>query len=379
MVAGPIAALAVVLVAALALVAWPRSQAAGPSPTPAGHFDNGLFGFDIPASWRLIATNDGNDTPILGTGDWVANCPTDPIPTDCYDRTADVSGGRIVVTMSIGGEGAPGYCSSAAGLGTAPLGSGWIRRYDQDPRFYPTPTIHWEIRRPGYDFGMTGNLWLEAVSSNSAAMAGVDRLLDTFNWDSRADLCGSPSPAPVLPGRAGHYDDGGFSFDYPATWRVFAKEYYEGMAFYTAAVIGTGDWHSGCRTVDNGGECTGDVVDVSGGRVVVKLYERVGGPANLCGQATAANATLGPNAVLKSQDGHTTTWEVRMPGAEFSWANNIQVIAWTSDDAGTAQVEALVASFRWASSVSNAGNCAPIETPMDSDYGPRPELAIRRR
>ena len=138
------------------------------------------------------------------------------------------------------------------------------------------------------------------------------------------------------------------------------------MALRTYAVLGTGTWHSGCRAVDNGYECTGDSADVSGGGIVVKIYSLVGGPLSVwCTGDTAANATLGPNAVLKAGAG-IVTWEIRRPGAEFGWQGNISVEAWTSDAATMAQAEALVASFRWAPGVGINDGCSLPTYPTQS-------------
>jgi hypothetical protein len=153
------------------------------------------------------------------------------------------------------------------------------------------------------------------------------------------------------------------SFAYPISWRTLAVDFTELGASRTFGVLGTGARHTGCRVIDNGGDCTGDVVDISGGRIVVKVYERVGGPPPWCAGATHADATLGPNAVSKQVDASSTIWEIRRPGAEFFWPGNAFVEAWTDSTALLAQAEALVASFRWRRGVISSGTCAPIDTP----------------
>lgn len=181
-----------------------------------------------------------------------------------------------------------------------------------------------------------------------------------FAWWSRVLPGGPgtpPTAGPSLPGTPGHFDNGTFSFDYPTNWRTLSGEYYEGMVNRVYAVLGTGDWKTGCYVTSGGGACTGDTVDVLSGRIVVKVYEREGGPANMCGANSVANATLGPNEVSMSADGSATTWEIRMPGADFGWANNVFVEVWAGGAQQVTQAEALVASFRWAANVSNAGNC----------------------
>ena len=369
---GLAAALAVVLVAAMAVFAGPRLGIGGPGKT-ATHFDNGQFAFDYPAAWKTLATRSGGDLPVLGTGDYSLGCPGQPSATGCGEEITDVSDGRIVVTMWVDSSGPPAACVKNDALSAAPLGTAWIRRYDEDTLHATQPTTRWEIRRPGYDFGMTGNLWIQAVTDNPAEVANAVALVATFHWEKAADYCQSPTAGPSLPGTTGHFDNGRFSFGYPSSWRVIAGDYYEAMAYETVAVLGTGEWRSGCYITDNGGGCNGDTVDVSGGRVVVKIYERVGGPAPMCEGRTAANATLGPNAVSVTSADGATTWEIRMPGYEFSWPNNIFVEAWSDGQAGLSQAEALVASFRWDAGLpSAAGNCAQIDTPAPPTVGPGP-------
>jgi hypothetical protein len=177
-------------------------------------------------------------------------------------------------------------------------------------------------------------------------------------------------PEPSLPGTPGHFDNGDFSFDYPSAWRALSGVYYETIVNEVDAVLGTGDWRSGCfQTMYPDGHgsasCTGDSFDVSGGRVVVKIWRRVGGPADFCGAAASANATLGPNAVLKTGSSSETTWEIREPGGQFGWSYNVFVEAHTDDAAGLAAAGALVASFRWAPGRTNGG-CYQLDTPSPS-------------
>ena len=174
---------------------------------------------------------------------------------------------------------------------------------------------------------------------------------------------GMPGPAaagPTLPGTPGHFDNGEFSFDYPAGWQVLAADYQEGMAVHVDAVLGTGAWKTGCVYTGNGGSCTGDTVDVSGGRVVVRIWRRVGGPVDACRGNNKATATFGPNAVYEGSYGSAVDWQIRLPGAEFGWAGNVDVAVWADGQAGRDQAEALVASFRWSAGAPNqAGNCLP--------------------
>lgn len=354
---GMAAALAVVLVAVMAVFAGPQLGIGRPAVSLA-HFDNGQFAFDYSSSWRTIAV-DQNGLPVLGTGDWRLGCPDQPSATGCGEEITDISGGRIVVTMWAQSPGPPAYCSEDDGLAAAPLGTAWIRQYDESALEATQPTTRWEIRRPGYGFGMTGNLWIQAVTDNPAELANAEALVATFRWEKAGDYCQSQTAGPSLPGTAGRFDNGQFSFYYPAGWAVLSGDYYETRAYDVVAVLGTGVFHSGCTWTDNGAGCTGDTVDVSGGRVVVKIFERVGGPAPMCGGGQA-NETLGPNAVQLTGQGSALLWEIRFPGYEFGWPNNIFVEAWTSGSELIAQVEALVASFRWASGVSGTDFC-PVD------------------
>lgn len=370
--AGLAAALAVVLIAGLAVVAAPRLGIVG-SGTTRTHFDNGQFAFDYPAAWQTLATRPGGDLPVLGTGKYSLGCPGQPSATGCGEEITDMSGGGIVVTMWVDSSGPPASCVKEDALSAAPLGDAWIRRYDEDARYATQPTTRWEIRRPGYDFGMNGNLWIQAVTDNPAELANAVALLATFHWEKAGDYCQSPTPAPTLPGTTGHFDNGQFSFDYPAGWRVLASDYPEGMAVQVDAVLGTGGWKSGCSVTDNGGSCTGDTVDVTGGRVVVRVWQRVGGPAPECMGNNQAAATFGPNAVSVYTYGSAVDWQIRYPGAEFGWTDNVDVAVWSDGPAGLAQAQALVASFRWDAGVGHvAGSCAQIDTPAPPTVGPGP-------
>jgi hypothetical protein len=177
----------------------------------------------------------------------------------------------------------------------------------------------------------------------------------------RLGILGPAAAGPTLPGTPGHFDNGEFSFDYPAEWRVLAADYQEGMAVHVDAVLGTGTWKTGCVYTDSGGSCTGDTVDVSGGRVVVRVWRRVDGPMNGCMASNEATATFGPNAVYQGSYASELDWQIRLPGARFGWAGNVDVAVWADGQAGLEQAQALIASFRWAAGTPNdAGNCAPM-------------------
>jgi hypothetical protein len=204
---------------------------------------------------------------------------------------------------------------------------------------------------------------LAAAAALSLVLVGVVALA---TWPRTAT---APLAAPTS--RPGHFDNGQFSFDYPATWRTLSGPLSE-PATSVAVVLGTGDWQTGCHPWSSGGfhgeECTGDKVDVSGGRIVVKVY-RFGGPAPSCGAGPTPNAELGPNSVIATTTGSATTWELREPSAQFGSANNIFVEAYTDSAVGLASAEALVASLRWAPGVKS-DVCPKVDA-----SAPSPKLA----
>jgi hypothetical protein len=178
----------------------------------------------------------------------------------------------------------------------------------------------------------------------------------------------APSPVPSLPGTPGHFDDGEMAFDYPADWPVLAAQVPESCGvIYVLVVLGHGSWNSGADQPQSDGSirCGIDSVTVAPGGAVVRVYWQNGGPAPVCAGYTQANATLGPNAVLKRVDGSVTSWEVRRPGAQFNMDNPVFEVH-TSDSSGLAKVEAMVASFRWeANAPGYDGFCSPspVDTP----------------
>jgi hypothetical protein len=177
---------------------------------------------------------------------------------------------------------------------------------------------------------------------------------------------GISEPIPTLPGTPGHYDDGEFSFDYPADWPVLsAFQSWPNPTFFVVAVLGTGAWSENCQHgTDSQGDwmtCGADMVTVPPDGIVVKIYWRAGGPAPICwSPAPTANATVGSSAVLKTVDGDVTTWEFRWPDGQFFWPNDPTFEVHTSDPAQLAKAEAMVASFRWgANAPTSAGLCSP--------------------
>ncbi len=209
-------------------------------------------------------------------------------------------------------------------------------------------TSVWVARRP-----QRRSRWIRLPLAAAAALALVMVSVVAFaTWPRTAT-----APLATSTSIPGHFDDGTFSFDYPTTWRTLSSLYYEGIASTVDIVLGTGGWQTGCYSNSGGGGCTGDKVDLSGWRIVVKIYRRTGGPAPFCGARPTPNGTVGPNSVLASTTASTTTWEIRRAGAEFGWPNNVFIEVHTENPAELASAEALVASFRWAPGVGDPGGC----------------------
>jgi hypothetical protein len=188
------------------------------------------------------------------------------------------------------------------------------------------------------------------------------------------------TPAPSLPGTPGHFDDGQFSFDYPADWPIVDvgdPARYADTTRHIYAVLGMGTWDSGC----SGGEgmpslrpgeyvhspvvgwmvCAGETFRVAAGGVLVEVYRWYGGPAAECNGDQQANATFGNLAVRETENRTYTSWEIRDPGNEFGKPNNIFVEVRTSNPGHLAQAKALVASFRWAAGTESNSSCFPTQ------------------
>jgi hypothetical protein len=212
---------------------------------------------------------------------------------------------------------------------------------------------------------MTWRRVLDEASRPWRAASATALALALLVATTGCDGVGSTPTPPSLPGSPGHFDNGELSFDYPTDWPIIrAGESSANGVFYILAVLGTGTWHENCVKEATTSfvelACGADVVEVPAGGIVVKIYWRGGGPAPSCLGDTQANATLGPNAVRKTTDGATTSWEIRPPDGEFGWPNNPIFEAHTSDPAQLARAEAMVASFRWGPSApSYPGLCSP--------------------
>ncbi len=177
-----------------------------------------------------------------------------------------------------------------------------------------------------------------------------------------ASTAAAATAAPTLPGTPGHFDNGEFSFDYPADWPVRSAG-YDFQVEYVLAVLGDATWTGeGCRK-GAAGSCSDSIV-AAPGQVLVKVYRWWGGPFVPCSGENKANETFGSLAVRRLP-GPPITWEIRIPGNEFGQNNNIFVSVTTDDPAQLARAEALTASFRWLNP-SIAGTCDTFDLPSRS-------------
>ena len=206
-----------------------------------------------------------------------------------------------------------------------------------------------------------------AVKAALLLLGGIAIAVSCVGFRSNVSPASAPTSVLTLPGTPGHFDNGEFSFDYPTDWPVLAAS--QGLpnpVDFVVAVLGTGAWRENCqRGTDSQGDwltCGADVITVPPGGVVVRIYLRSGGPAPVCqSPAPTANATLGPNELLKTIDGSVTTWEFRWPDGQFFWPNDPTFEVHTSDPAQLAKAEAMAASFRWgAQAPTSGGPCSPV-------------------
>ena len=334
-----------------AAASTPPGSPAPTLPGSPGHFDNGSYSFDYPTSWHVLLYFD--TAMSIGTGTLCGDCD------QAAALARDIAAGKVEVrTFEWGGlRYPPGLCSSPGALSEPTVGNDSITKAGPSPDGDGYPTTTWEIRRPGLEEWMAGTIVITVTTKNPTELARTEALVASFRWSAAGDWCAHPT-AVNLPGAPGHYDNGTFSFDYPRSWGVLAGAFDDGRYDEVYAVLGTGRWQSVYGNPDAGFSNPGfdDTVDVSGGRVVVQIRPITGGPVGIpCGDNTA-NATIG-TLVVSKVGSSPTVWEIRRPGAGFGDPENVVILAWTSDAATTAQVEAMVASFQWAPGVKNVGHC----------------------
>jgi hypothetical protein len=194
-------------------------------------------------------------------------------------------------------------------------------------------------------------------------------------WGSTG-ASGSAGPSFAVP--VEHFATDTFSFDYPASWRVLSGSYREDtindqFEVQVYGVLGTGGWSTGCRRTATTTVCPGDEADVSGGRVVVKVSADVRGPLMPCGPGRSPNVALGPNVVWRTDGGPAAggaiTWEIGQPGGVYHGLGSVGIMVWGAEDSDRlAEVEALIASFRWAPGVRASIECALTPIPSTTHY-----------
>jgi hypothetical protein len=84
------------------------------------------------------------------------------------------------------------------------------------------------------------------------------------------------TPRPTI--GVSHFDEGGLSFDHPSEWHVIAQDEFNGVDF-VMAVVGTGDWNSGCETIGNVTTCGAPALITAPGEVVAQFSTFGHGPA----------------------------------------------------------------------------------------------------
>ena len=212
---GLAAAMAIVLMAATVVVAWPRGGAAGtlasPSRVPtevptegptlpgtAGHFDNGEMSFDYPSDWPVLAAQVPESCGIiyvlavLGTGSWDngANQPQSNGAVLCGIDTVTVSPGGVVVRIYWRGGGPAPMCLGYT-TANATVGPNAVQKTTDGL------VTSWEIRLPGGEFRMPNDPIFEVHTSDPALLAKAEAMVASFRWSAGAPsyvgLC-SPSP-----------------------------------------------------------------------------------------------------------------------------------------------------------------------------------------
>ena len=121
--------------------------------------------------------------------------------------------------------------------------------------------------------------------------------------------------------RLAHWEAAGVAFDYPAAWRILARDitarHYESIP----AVVGTGTWSLNCHAlpVGNGSfggeECGPDTIDVPAAGVVVVMSSE-GGPPIVPGalaRPSSAIALVDGAWAEASESGLASDWTISFP------------------------------------------------------------------
>lgn len=210
---GLTAALAIVLVAAIAVAAWPRDGTAGlvasPSAVPTevatlpgtpGHFDDGRVSFDYPTDWQVLGGGQTDSSfveyvfAVLGNGTWGGGCRTfaagSMSGTSCGWDTVEVPPGGIVVKV-YRWWGGPFVSCRGDVLANETFGSLAVRKR------VDASTTSWEIRPPGNEFGQPNNIFVEAHTSDPNQLARAEGLVRSLHFEGSAlgpgMGCDSPS------------------------------------------------------------------------------------------------------------------------------------------------------------------------------------------
>lgn len=173
----------------------------------------------------------------------------------------------------------------------------------------------------------------------------------------------NPSPiSPPVP-QVAQYDGGSFTFDYPEDWRVISRLQQFGHGPTVMAVVGIGAFDIGCVTTPSGMACNGAHWAVPPDGVVLAYYAGASG----AGPRPQQSPSLGPGetlvevgrrAAVMSRTANSVIW--LFPGSpEYIEAR------WGAANAGQsrAEVEALIASWKWRVTSVNVVCESPIRMP----------------
>jgi hypothetical protein len=206
---GLVAALAIVVIAASALVAWPRQTPGGPTASPSavatlpgtpGHYIDAGLSFDYPPDWPVISGTDNGAEGVMyvlavvGNGSWSESCQSGSQGSsswmNCGADIVTVPSGGIVVKVYrwYGGPAVPCRGDTQA---NATFGPNAVRETVNGD------VTSWEIRAPGNEFGQPNNIFVEAHTSDAKQLARAQALVTSFRFKPIQDgSIGCPSMSP---------------------------------------------------------------------------------------------------------------------------------------------------------------------------------------
>lgn len=196
---GLAAVLAIVLIAAIAVAAWPRDGTAGlvasPSTVPTeiatlpgtpGHFDDGQVSFDYPTDWQVLGGGQTDSShveyvfAVLGNGTWRENCQsgTDGSMSwmNCGADNVEVPPGGIVVKVYRWWGGPAPQCRGDT-QANATLGQYAVRKT------VAGNVTTWEIRPPGNEFQQPNNIFVEAHTSDPNQLANAEGVVRSLHFE----------------------------------------------------------------------------------------------------------------------------------------------------------------------------------------------------